>query len=78
MYKVKYGLVPSNVADIFSVKSSKYESLKKYGFSYTQIWGNSLVLHCAPSTAHNIATSKMAAVLPTSAKNKKQGPLLQN
>ena len=24
MYKVKYGLVPSNVVDIFSVKSSKY------------------------------------------------------
>ena len=27
-----------------------------------------LFLHCAPSTVHNIATSKMAAVLPTSAK----------
>ena len=24
MYKVEYGLVPSNVFDIFSVKSSKY------------------------------------------------------
>ena len=32
MYKVKYGLVPSNVVDIFSVKLSK-----KYGFSFTQI-----------------------------------------
>ena len=31
MGKVKYGLVPSNVVDIFSVKSSKY------GFSFTQI-----------------------------------------
>ena len=26
MYKVKFGLVPSNVGDIFSVKSSKYRS----------------------------------------------------
>ena len=25
MYKVKYGLVPSNVVDIFSVKLSKYD-----------------------------------------------------
>ena len=24
MYKVKFGLVPSNVGDIFSVESSKY------------------------------------------------------
>ena len=28
MYKVKYGLVPSNVVDIFSVKSSKYHVRK--------------------------------------------------
>ena len=26
MYKVKYGLVPSNLVDIFSVNSSKYHS----------------------------------------------------
>ena len=25
MYKAKYGLVPSNVVDIFSIKSSKYQ-----------------------------------------------------
>ena len=31
MYKVKYGLVPSNVVDIFSVKSSKYH-LRKMDF----------------------------------------------
>ena len=37
MYKVKYGLVPSNVADIFSVKSSKYHFSKKFRFSFTQI-----------------------------------------
>ena len=30
-------------------------------------------MHCAPATAHNIATSKMAAVLPTSAKRTKKG-----
>ena len=30
-------------------------------------------MHCAPSTAHNIATSKMAAVLPTSAKRTNKG-----
>ena len=30
-------------------------------------------MHCAPSTAHNITTSKMAAVLPTSAKITKKG-----
>ena len=35
MYKVKYGLVPSNVVDIFSVVIQI--SLKKYGFSFTQI-----------------------------------------
>ena len=34
---------------------------------------NSLGLHCVPSTAHNIATSKMAAVLPTSAKRTNKG-----
>ena len=31
MYKVKYGLVPSNVVDIFSVKSFKYH-LRKMDF----------------------------------------------
>ena len=36
MYKVKYGLVPSNVVDIFSVVIQI--SLKKYGFSFTQIF----------------------------------------
>ena len=30
-------------------------------------------MHCAPSTAHNNATSKMAAVLPTSAKRTNKG-----
>ena len=35
--------------------------------------GNSLVLHCAPSTAHNIATSKIAAVLPANAKRTNKG-----
>ena len=30
-------------------------------------------MHCAPSTAHNNATSKMATVLPTSAKRKNKG-----
>ena len=25
MYKVKYGLVPSNVVDLFSVKLAKYD-----------------------------------------------------
>ena len=25
MYKAKYGLVPSNVVEIFSIKSSKYQ-----------------------------------------------------
>ena len=34
---------------------------------------NSLLLHRAPSTAHNIATSKMAAVLPTRAKRTNKG-----
>ena len=34
---------------------------------------NSLVLHCAPSTAHKIPTSKMAAVLPTSTKRTNKG-----
>ena len=32
-----------------------------------------LVLHYAPSTEHNIATSKMAPVLPTSAKRTNKG-----
>ena len=36
-------------------------------------YGNSLALHCAPSTAHNIAISKMGAVLPTSAKRTNKG-----
>ena len=35
--------------------------------------GNFLVLHCAPPTAHNIRTSKMAAVLPTGAKRINRG-----
>ena len=30
-------------------------------------------MHCAPATAYNIATSKMAAVLPTGAKITKKG-----
>ena len=30
-------------------------------------------LHCASSTAHNIPTSKMAAILPTSAKRTSNG-----
>ena len=30
-------------------------------------------MQCAPSTVHNIATSKMAAVLPTSAKRTNKG-----
>ena len=30
-------------------------------------------MHCAPATAHNIATSKMAAVLTTSTKRTKKG-----
>ena len=36
MYKVKYGLVPSNVSDIFSVKSSKYH-LRNKDFSHCKI-----------------------------------------
>ena len=36
-------------------------------------YGNSLVLHCKPPTAHNIATSKMSAVLPTSTKRTNEG-----
>ena len=30
-------------------------------------------MHCAPSTAHNIATFKITAVLPTSAKRTNKG-----
>ena len=30
-------------------------------------------MHCAPATAHNIATFKMVAVLPTSTKRTKKG-----
>ena len=37
--------------------------------------GNSLVLHCVPSTAHNIATSKMGAIPPTSSKRTNKGRL---
>ena len=33
IYKVKYGLVPCNISDIFSVKSSKYYIL--YNILYT-------------------------------------------
>ena len=45
-------------------------------FVIVSVKGNSLVLHCAPSTAHNIATPEMAAVL--SCEKNKQGPLLQS
>ena len=46
-----------------------YEKKSKLNNHY----GNSLVLHCAPSTAHKIPTSKMAAVLPTSTKRTNKG-----
>ena len=42
---------------------------------YAKFQSNSFVLHCAPSTAHNIVTSKMAAFLPTSAKRTNEGRL---
>ena len=36
MYKAKYGLVPSNVVDIFSIKSSKYQ-VRNMDFHYPDL-----------------------------------------
>ena len=43
-----------------------------HGLRFSCFKANSLVLHSAPATAHNIATSKMAGVLLTSAKRAKK------